>query len=199
MLYRYFARKEPWRLALNLESGAYSRRQLRQLTDQRITQCYVAIVSCAEGIHDAPTSAKSVAILGEMRLHLATLRTLAPYASGRGKRQIADGERTGAYASSLVPEPWGEGNSPEVTYYRVYIPSLDGHFYYLGLEEFATGDLVAIPFGGENKIIYGIIREKFRQEYWKMPLPLWKMKYIASHAPEQVKREYQLYLKMYGE
>lgn len=198
MLKRYFARKYPWALTLNLEAGRYSRKQLRRLTDQRIVESYVAIVSCTERIHDAPASPKAIASMREMQLHLATLRSLAPYATRRGKQQIADGERTAAYASGLVPNQQGEGNSPEVTYYRVYIPTLDGHFYYLGLEEYAPGDLVAIPFGGENKIIYGIIQERFHQEYWKMPIPLWKMKYIASPAPEQVKREYELYLKIYG-
>lgn len=196
MFNRYFGRKHAWAKALNLEPGVYSRRQLRRATDERITKAYVAIVSWAEQIHDTPASPKSVRGLGEIGLYLDTLKSLAPYASRRGKGQIADGERTAAYASRLVPNPHGEGTSPEVTYYRVYIPSLDGHFYYLGLEEFTSGDLVAIPFGGENRIIYGIIREKIRRAYWEMPLPLWKMKYIASLAPDQVKREYEMYLKM---
>lgn len=198
MFNRYFAGKHAWSNALNLEDGDHSRKQLRRMTDERITKAYAAIVSCAETIRDNPSSHKAAIRMEEIQLHLSCLRRLLIYASYRGKSQIADAERTAAYAVSLLPNPQGDGISQEITYYRVYIPTLDGNFFYLGLKEYAPGDIVVIPFGGENRIIYGIIREKFRREYWKMPLPLWKMKYIASNAPQEICAEYQLYLQIHG-
>ena len=68
--------------------------------------------------------------------------------------------------------------------YTVHIPTLDGRFDYLGVGEYAPGDVVFIPFGGEDRQICGIVEKRQRYPVDKLPLPLWKMKYILGKAPE---------------
>lgn len=68
--------------------------------------------------------------------------------------------------------------------YTVYIPTLDGRFDYLGVGEYAPGDVVFIPFGAEDRQICGIVEKRQRYPVDKLPLPLWKMKYILGKAPE---------------
>ena len=74
--------------------------------------------------------------------------------------------------------------------YTVYIPSLDGRFDYLAVEPYSPGEIVTIPFGGEDREIFGIVKERQRYPLDKLPLPLWKMKYILGKAPEAVAEAY---------
>lgn len=74
--------------------------------------------------------------------------------------------------------------------YTVYIPTLDGRFDYLGAEDYRPDDIVVIPFGAEDREICGIVEKRQRYPVDKLPLPLWKMKYILDKAPEAVVQEY---------
>lgn len=74
--------------------------------------------------------------------------------------------------------------------YTVYIPTLDGRFDYLGTGDYSPDDIVVIPFGAENRKICGIVEKRQRYPVDKLPLPLWKMKYILGKAPEPVVKEY---------
>lgn len=74
--------------------------------------------------------------------------------------------------------------------YTVYIPTLDGRFDYLGIEAYSPGEIVIIPFGAEDQQICGIVKKRQRYPVDKLPLPLWKMKYILGKAPEVVVQEY---------
>ena len=78
-----------------------------------------------------------------------------------------------------------------ITFYTVYIPTLDGRFEYLGVEAYAPGDIVTIPFGREDRAIFGIIEKSQHYAYGETPLPMWKMKYILGYAPEQIAEEYR--------
>lgn len=75
--------------------------------------------------------------------------------------------------------------------YTVYIPTLDGRFDYLAAEPYSPGEIVTIPFGGEDREIFGIVEKRQRYPLDKLPLPLWKMKYILEKAPEAVTEAYR--------
>ena len=74
--------------------------------------------------------------------------------------------------------------------YTVYIPTLDGRFDYLGIEAYSPGEIVLIPFGAEDRELAGIVEKQQRYPVDKLPLPLWKMKYILGKAPEAIVKEY---------
>ena len=78
-----------------------------------------------------------------------------------------------------------------LTFYTVYIPTLDGRFDYLSTADYLPGEIVIIPFGPEDREILGIVEGAQFYPYGKMPLPLWKMKYILDKAPEPIKEEYR--------
>ena len=80
--------------------------------------------------------------------------------------------------------------SPGITFYTVYIPTLDGRFDYLAVEAYAPGDIVIIPFGPEDREIFGIVEKLQVYSYLKTPLPMWKMKYILGKAPQAIVEEY---------
>lgn len=80
--------------------------------------------------------------------------------------------------------------SPGITFYTVYIPTLDGRFDYLAVEAYAPGDIVTIPFGPEDREIFGIVEKLQVYAYTKTPLPMWKMKYILGKAPQAIAEEY---------
>ena len=88
-------------------------------------------------------------------------------------------------APGLQPEAVG------LTFYTVYIPTLDGRFDYLSTTDYPPGEVVIIPFGPEDREILGIVEGTQFYPYGKMPLPLWKMKYILDKAPEPIKEEYR--------
>ena len=83
-----------------------------------------------------------------------------------------------------------EKAAPGITFFTVYIPTLDGRFEYLGTEDYASGEIVIIPFGPEDREIFGIVEKQQRYPVDKLPLPLWKMKYILGKAPEAIVKEY---------
>lgn len=92
-----------------------------------------------------------------------------------------------------VPADWAvpaRDREKGVLVYTVYIPTLDGRFDYLSAVDFSPGDIVVIPFGAEDREICGIVEKRQRYPVDKLPLPLWKMKYILEKAPEAVVKEY---------
>lgn len=76
-------------------------------------------------------------------------------------------------------------------FYTVYIPSLDGRFDYLSTTDYPPGQIVVIPFGPEDRETLGIVERAVFYPYGKLPLPLWKMKYILDKAPEAIAAEYR--------
>ena len=89
------------------------------------------------------------------------------------------------------PAPLPPAPAVGVTFYTVYIPTLDGRFDYLSTTDYPPGEIVIIPFGPEDREILGIVEGAQFYPYGKMPLPLWKMKYILDKAPEPITEEYR--------
>lgn len=79
-----------------------------------------------------------------------------------------------------------------LTFYTVYIPTLDGRFYYLSTTDYPAGEIVVVPFGPEDREIPGIVEGAQFFPYGKTPLPLWKMKYILDKAPEPIAEIYRM-------
>ena len=77
-------------------------------------------------------------------------------------------------------------------FYTVYIPTLDGRFYYLSTTDYPAGEIVVVPFGPEDREIPGIVEGAQFFPYGKTPLPLWKMKYILDKAPEPIAEIYRM-------
>ena len=50
---------------------------------------------------------------------------------------------------------------------------------------------MVIPFGPEDRETLGIVEKAVFYPYGKLPLPLWKMKYILDKAPEAIAAEYR--------
>lgn len=84
-----------------------------------------------------------------------------------------------------------EENPADLPFYTVYIPTLDGRFFYLSDTPYSSGDIVRIPFGPEDREIFGIVEEVRRYPIHRTPLPLWKMKYILGKAPRQIADTYR--------
>lgn len=97
-----------------------------------------------------------------------------------------------AEKASPVPEaPLSPAPTVGIIFYTVYIPTLDGRFFYLGNTDYSPGEIVCIPFGREDKEIFGIVEKSECYPYDRTPLPMWKMKYILGKAPEPIAAEYR--------
>lgn len=182
-------RKRQWEDAL--DCGQRVRYDaLRQLTVQRINEEHQTVIRIAEEVRAGTSTAQAPMLLSQLKGCVDRLNPLLPFASPGQQRKIEDTVRTADYARSLLPAP-KEGTPTQITYYSVYIPTLKGAFYYLGSQVYTIGDIVSIPFGRENNIIFGIVDDILCDEYWKLPIPLWKMKYIEGNAPQAVVDEYR--------
>lgn len=190
-LYNRFFHKAAWRNALNRCDGTLSYKALCTLSAQVIFDHYAAIIKCTGEIRRGCTTDICAAHLSEIDSRMEQLRALLPYANNPQQATIADAERTMQFARSIAPPAPKKRTATEIVYYSVFIPTMNGHFYYLAMQDFRPGDIVVIPFGAENVLIYGIVKEVFCKDYWKMPLPLWKMKYIDSMAPKEIADEYR--------
>lgn len=84
-----------------------------------------------------------------------------------------------------------EPNPSGIPFYTVYIPTLDGRFYYLSDTPYSPGEIVRIPFGPEDREVFGIVEGVRRYPVNRTPLPLWKMKYILGKAPRQIADTYR--------
>lgn len=183
--------RDAWMQALERGGEKLGYRALSALSAQVISMHYAAIIQLTGEIHSERDNGKSQARAAEVLCRMEQLQKLLPYAAPAQRRQIADAQRTAQYAQSIAPPLDTHSRRTEITYYSVCIPAMNGHFYYLGTQPYHPGDVVVIPFGGENKLICGIVEEVFRRDYWKMPLPLWKMKYIDAMAPQEIAEEYE--------
>ena len=190
-LYNRLLQKAEWQNALNRCDETLRYKSLCTLSAQVIFDHYAAIIKCAAEIRKGCTPDIYTAHLSEIDSRMEQLRALLPYANNTQRATIADAERTMQFARSITPPTPKERSATEIIYYSVFIPTMNGHFYYLSMQNFQPGDIVVIPFGAENMLIYGIVKEVFCKDYWKMPLPLWKMKYIDSIAPKEIADEYQ--------
>lgn len=190
-LYNRLFHKAAWQNALNQCDRMLRYRTLCTLSAQIIFDHYAAIIKCTGEIRKGCTFDVFTAHLMEIDSRMEQLRALLPYASNTQRTVIADAERTMQFARSIAPPAQKERAATEIVYYSVFIPSMNGHFYYLAMQDFQPGDIVVIPFGAEDTLICGIVKEVFRRDYWKMPLPLWKMKYIDSMAPAEIADEYR--------
>lgn len=182
--------RNAWVRALDRGEKKLGYNALSALSAQVISMHYAAIIQLTGEIHSERDNGKSQARAAEILCRMEQLQKLLPYAAPAQRRQIADAQRTARYAQSIVPPTERAARRTEITYYSVRIPAMNGHFYYLGTQPYHPGDVVLIPFGGENKLTCGIVEEVFRRDYWKMPLPLWKMKYIDAMAPQEIAEEY---------
>lgn len=182
--------RDAWMQALNRGEEKLGYNALSALSAQVICAHYAAIIQLTGEIRSNQDSGKTQARAAEILSRVEQLQQLLPYATPAQRRQITDAQRTAQYAQSIVPPPDAHSRRTEITYYSVRIPAMNGHFYYLGTQQYHPGDVVVIPFGGENKLTCGIVEEVFCRDYWKMPLPLWKMKYIDATAPQEIAEEY---------
>lgn len=163
---------------------------LHQLTAQRIYMEHQNVIRITEEIKAGVSAAQAPMLLSQLQMCIDQLTPLLPFASPGQRRKIEDAVRTADYVRSLLPAP-KEGTPTQMTYYSVYIPTLRGAFYYLGSQVYTIGDIVSIPFGRENNIIFGIVDGILCDDYWKLPIPLWKMKYIEGNAPQAIVDEYR--------
>ena len=186
---RLFHRAE-WQQALKCEQGRMGLYALNHLTAQRIYREHQNVIRITEKIKAGSSTAQTPMLLSQLQMCTSQLTSLSPFASPSQRLKIEDAVRTADYARSLLPAP-KEETPTQMTYYSVYIPTLQGAFYYLGSQVYAVGDIVSIPFGRENNIIFGIVEGIVCDEYWKLPIPLWKMKYIEGKAPQAVADEYR--------
>lgn len=182
--------RDAWARALDRGEEKLGYNALSVLSAQVICAHYAAIIQLTGEIRSNQDSGKTQARAAELLSRVEQLQKLLPYATPAQRRQITDAQRTAQYAQSIVPPPNAHSRRTEITYYSVRIPAMNGHFYYLGTQQYHPGDVVVIPFGGENKLTCGIVEEVFCRDYWKMPLPLWKMKYIDATAPQEIAEEY---------
>ena len=189
-LFNRLFHREAWKAALSPAKDGTRFGSLSRQTAQVIFFHYEAVIQHTGSLRHAPATGAGFDELYEINSRMEQLRQLLPFANLHQQGIITDAERTAAFARSLVPPLPDRTEATKMTYYSVFIPTLGGHFYYLGAAEYQPDDIVSIPFGGENKMIYGIVTEVFHQNYWEIPLPLWKMKYIDSKAPQAVADEY---------
>ena len=182
--------RDAWARALDRGEEKLGYNALSALSAQVICAHYAAIIQLTGEIRSNRDPGKTQARAAELHSRVEQLQQLLPYATPAQRRQITDAQRTAQYAQSIVPPPDAHSRRTEITYYSVRIPAMNGHFYYLGTQPYHPGDVVIIPFGGENKLTCGIVEEVFCRDYWKMPLPLWKMKYIDATAPQEIAEEY---------
>lgn len=182
--------RDAWAQALDRGEEKLGYNALSALSAQVICAHYAAIIQLTGDIRSNQDPGKTQARAAEILSRVEQLQQLLPYATPAQRRQITDAQRTAQYAQSIVPPPDAHSRRTEITYYSVRIPAMNGHFYYLGTQQYHPGDVVIIPFGGENKLTCGIVEEVFCRDYWEMPLPLWKMKYIDATAPQEIAEEY---------
>ncbi len=195
LLNRIFQQKR-WAEELQFGIHRVGLRKLQETTAQVVFQNYTAMIEDASALRSGCTREDWGQRLAHMDGCMGILQGLLPFSTIQQQGLIADAERTLLYARSIPPAAPAKRKSTELTYYSVLIPTMNGEFYYLSTQDYQPEDIVCIPFGAENSMIYGIVKEIFTQDYWKMPLPLWKMKYIDSKAPGAIAEEYRRLIQL---
>ena len=181
-------RKSQWLQALGIRSGSVSRRQLRKMTIQAVAAGSIAI---KEAAHSARNSSDHAACLSKLQLQTERLTALLPFSGPREAAMIQNALEIAQEAKrtpQIAPRETGDGTW--ITFYTVYIPTMDGRFFYLSNTDYPPGAIVRIPFGSQDREIFGIVEKSQCFPYEKAPFPLWKMKYILAEAPKAIADTY---------
>ncbi len=194
-LYYCLFRKREWMQALGCSRGEQTLRFLFKLTERAVQEDYCEVVQCAGEIREGGNLSSKVSRLQDVDARIGRLTRLLPYANKRQKQRISDARRTADYIHELSHSMQKSGGETEILFYNVFIPAIHGCFFYLGTQVYREGDVVAIPFQDE-KNIFGVIKEVCCRDYWSLPVPLWKMKYIISPAPPEVANAYSSSLQL---
>ena len=177
--------------ALGVSGQKIDRRQLRSMTIQFVKDDCTTITENAGMILNSNDSAVRSDCLGKLNVLTERLTALLPFVTTEEAAMVQTALQRAQQASHAptiaVPDAAGSG----ITFYTVYIPTLDGRFYYLSDTDYPAGEIVRIPFGYEDQEIFGIVEISQCFPYGKTPLPMWKMKYILGKAPEPIAREYR--------
>lgn len=182
-------RKAQWTRALGESRGKCSRRQLREMTIQAVNADCIVLRKAA---HDITKTADRSSCLEQVQSRTERLTALLPFAASKEAAMIQDALQIALKAKSAPPVAARETESGAgITFYTVYIPTLDGRFFYLSNTDYPPGEIVRIPFGCQDREIFGIVEKVQRFPYEKTPLPMWKMKYILGKAPQPIADEYR--------
>lgn len=184
-------RKSQWMQSLGVGGQKLPGRQLRKLTTQSVNDSCAAIAKAAQIIPGTADRAVRSDCLNNLQSLTERLTALLPFAASKEAARIRAALQIALDAKNAPSIPLLKIPScPGITFYTVYIPTLDGRFYYLSDTDYPTGEIVRIPFGYEDKEIFGIVEKSQRFAYDKTPLPMWKMKYILGKAPKVIVDEY---------
>ena len=173
LLNRIF-QQERWAEELQLDFHEVGLRKLWETTAQVIFRNYTAMIEDASAIRSGCTQEDWRQRLAHMDGCMGILQGLLPFSTIQQQGLIADAERTLLYARSIPPAAPAERKSTELTYYSVLIPTLNGEFHYLSTQEYQPEDIVRIPFGVENRMIYGIVKEISTRTTGKCRFPFGK-------------------------
>lgn len=190
VFFRRLFQKREWARALGIRQNRPGRKQLRAATVQAVERGCGELEDAAQIMGNAADWAARSRALERLQAPLDRLTGLLPYATEEQAARIREALDTARKAKS-APPPVIQERRGEITFYTVYIPTLDGRFYYLSNTEYPPGEIVRIPFGYADREILGIVREINRFPYNKTPLPMWKMKYILGKAPQPIAEEYR--------
>ena len=184
-------RKAQWMRCLGISGQKISRRQLRRMTVRFAEDGCAAMAENVRMILNTNDSSIRSHCLRQVKALTDCLTALLPFAASEQAVMIQAALQRGQEASHVPPISAPETGRRGITFYTVYIPTLDGRFYYLSDTAYPAGEIVRVPFGYEDKEIFGIVETSQCFPYDKTPLPMWKMKYILEKAPEPIAEEYR--------
>lgn len=183
--------KAQWLQSLGISGEKIGRRQLRNMTIQFVKDGCSEMTENAELILNTNDSAVRSGCLSKLKALTERLTALLPFAASKEAVMIQTALQRAQEAKHAPPIAAPETGRSGITFYTVYIPTLDGRFYYLSDTDYPAGEIVRIPFGYEDKEIFGIVEASQRFPYDRTPLPMWKMKYILGKAPKPIAEEYR--------
>lgn len=183
--------KAQWMQSLGISGEKVGRRQLRSMTIRFVKDGCAAMMENVNTILNTNDSAIRSDRLRQLKILTERLTALLPFAASQEAVMIQTALQKAQEASHAPPIAVPDTGGMGITFYTVYIPTLDGRFYYLSDTDYPAGEIVRIPFGYEDKEIFGIVEGSRCFPYGKTPLPMWKMKYILGKAPEPIAEEYR--------
>ncbi|MGM9603818.1 MAG: hypothetical protein ACI3XG_02005 [Faecousia sp.] len=185
-------RRSQWAGALGVSGQKIRRNHLLERSIQVVEDGCSAITKTAETILHTNDQAVRSGCLRQLQLETERLTALLPFAASKEAAMIENALQTAQQAKDAPPVAARETeNSTGITFYTVYIPTLDGRFFYLSSTDYPLGEIVRIPFGHQDKEIFGIVEKSQCFPYERTPLPMWKMKYILGKAPKPIADEYR--------
>ena len=183
--------KAQWMRSLGINGQKISRRKLRSLTISFVRDGCAAVTEHVNAILNPNASANRSHRLRQVKLLTERLTALLPFAASKEAAMIQTALQSAQQANHAPPIVVPETGSSGITFYTVSIPTLDGRFYYLSDTDYPVGEIVRVPFGHEDREIFGIVEAFQCFPYDKAPLPMWKMKYILGIAPRPIAEEYR--------